>query len=162
LFTDFPEQFKERPKVSLLGSGGLRTDATVETFWMPVGRSAGRIVLKLAGVETITDAEKLAKSEVQIPSNERVELDEHTYYVNDLIGCIVTDGETEIGPVGDMHFPQDPQGRRIETAAAIFVVTRSSGDEVMIPFVNEFIQKIDISAKTIRMRLPQGMVDMNG
>jgi 16S rRNA processing protein RimM len=162
LFTDSPNQFKERPNVSLLGSDGLRRDAVVEDHWLPVGRSAGRIVLKLAGTESIQDAEDLGKSEVQIPAAERVALDEQTYYVNDLIGCVMTDGETEIGTVDDMHFPQDPQGRRIETAAAIFVVKRANGDEVMIPFANEFVANIDVDAKRIEMRLPQGLVDMNG
>lgn len=162
LFTDFPDQFKERPNVSLLGPDGKRSDAAVQDHWLPVGRSAGRIVLKLAAVESITDAEKLAKCEVQIPAAERVALDEQTYYVNDLIGCVMTDGETEIGTVDDMHFPQDPQGKRIETAAAIFVVARANGDKVMIPFANEFVAKIDIAAKRIEMRLPQGLVDMNG
>ncbi|AFL88360.1 16S rRNA processing protein RimM [Terriglobus roseus DSM 18391] len=162
LFTDFPDQFKDRPNVSLLAPSGLRTDAVVQDHWLPVGRSAGRIVLKFAGYDSITDAEKLTKAEAQIPAEERVALDEQTYYVNDLIGCIMTDGEIEIGKVDDMHFPQDPQGRRIETAASIFVVTRANGDEVMIPFANEFIAKIDIAAKRIEMRLPQGLVDMNG
>ncbi|SEB40123.1 ribosome maturation factor RimM [Terriglobus roseus] len=162
LFTDFPDQFKDRPEVSLLTPGGLRTDGFVEDHWMPVGRSAGRIVLKLRGSESIQEAEDLGKSEVQIAADERVALDDQTYYVNDLIGCVLTDGETEIGTVDDMHFPQDPQGKRIETAAAIFVVTRANGDEVMIPFANDFVAKIDITAKRIEMQLPHGLVDMNG
>ena len=162
LFTDFPNQLKERPNVFLAGPTGLRTDAVVEDHWLPVGRSAGRIVLKLAGIETISDAEKLSRFEVQIPADERVALDEQTYYVNDLIGCVLTDNEIEIGTVEDLHFPQDPQGKRIETAAAIFIVTRDNGDEVMIPFANEFIAKIDVAEKRIEMRLPQGLVEMNG
>jgi 16S rRNA processing protein RimM len=118
--------------------------------------------LKLRGSETISDAELLAKAEVQIPSDERVALDDATFYVNDLIGCTLTDGETELGIVEDMHFPQDPQGRRIETAAAIFVVKRANGDEVLIPFANEFVENIDMAARRIEMKLPHGLVEMNG
>jgi 16S rRNA processing protein RimM len=162
LLTDSPSQFKDRPHVSLLRADNTRTDAIVEDHWLPVGRSAGRVVLKLAGVESITEAEKLARVEVQIPADERLALDESTYYVHDLIGCVMSDGETEIGTVVDMHFPQDPQGRRIEAAAAIFVVARTNGDEVMIPFANEFVAEIDVAVKRIQMRLPDGMVDMNG
>ena len=162
LFTDFPDQFQERTGVSLLTPGGVRTEVQIQEHWLPTGRSAGRVVLKLRGVETISDAEGLAGAQVQIPLDERLALDDETYYVNDLIGCTMTDGETEIGTVDDMHFPQDPQGRRIETAAAIFVVKRANGDEVMIPFANEFVAKIDIGEKRIEMRLPHGLVDMNG
>jgi 16S rRNA processing protein RimM len=162
LFTDFPDRFKEQPEVSLLAGAGTRTPGYIEEHWLPTGRSAGRIVLKLRGVETISDAELLAGVEVQIAEDQRLTLDDQTYYVSDLIGCVLADSDSELGTVDDMHFPQDAQGRRIETAAALFVVKKANGDEVLIPFANEFVTKIDIAAKRIEMNLPQGLVEMNG
>jgi 16S rRNA processing protein RimM len=162
LFTDFPEQFTEQPRVSLLTPAAARIPATVESHWMPTGRSAGRIVLKFAGTDSITDAEKLAGYQVQIPAEQRLKLDDETHYVEDLIGCTLVDGENEIGIIEDLHFPLDSEGRRLQDAASIFVVKRPNGDELLIPFANAFVRNIDTAAKRIEMNLPGGLLEMNG
>jgi 16S rRNA processing protein RimM len=162
LLTDFPEQFTQQPQVSLLTPAAARISATVESHWMPTGRSAGRIVLKFAGTDSISDAEKLAGYQVQIQSDQRLKLDDETYYVEDLIGCILVDGENEIGTIDDLHFPLDSEGRRIQDAASLFVVRRANGDELLIPFANAFIRNIDTKARRIEMNLPGGLLEMNG
>ena len=163
LLTDFPERFQTQPDIFLRSPAkGEPRAAVVESSWMPTGRSAGRIVLKLAGVDSISDAELLAGAEVQIPAAERVSLADGTYYVSDLIGCRMTNRGDEIGTVSDMHFPQDTAGRRIEDAAAIFVVERANGDEILIPFASAFVRRIDTASRTIDMELPDGLLQMNG
>ncbi len=162
LLTDFPDQFATRKDFSLLLPNGVRTSAAIEDHWLPVGRSAGRVVLKLAGTDSITAAEGLTGAAIQISHNERLELDHETYYVNDLVGCILADGANEIGVVRDLHFPHDSEGRRLEDAAPIFVVERPNGDEVLIPFANAFVRRIAIVEKRIEMNLPGGLLEMNG
>ena len=162
LLTDFPEQFAARPEVSLRKPDGTRTNATIESHWLPTGRSAGRVVLKLSGTDDISGAELLAKAEIQIPANERLALDNTTYYVSDLIGCVMADGPNDIGVVTDLHFPHDSEGRRLLEAAPLFVVERANGDEVLIPFANAFVGRIAIAERRIEMNLPAGLLDMNG
>ena len=65
LFTDFPERFEEPTRVFLAPSGfeGEESEARpaqVVAFWLPVGKNQGRIVLQLAGIETISDAEAVS------------------------------------------------------------------------------------------------------
>lgn len=162
LLTDFPDRFQTQPNVFLRSDSGEPRPTVVESSWMPTGRSAGRIVLKLAGVDSISDAELLAGAEVQIPAAERVNLADGTYYVSDLIGCRMNNRGDEIGTVSDMHFPQDTAGRRIEDAAAIFVVERANGDEILIPFASAFVRRIDTASRVIDMELPDGLLQMNG
>jgi 16S rRNA processing protein RimM len=162
LLTDFPDQFAARPTLSMLMPDGRRMDAVVEDHWLPVGRSAGRVVLKMAGTDSITAAEGLAGAQIQIPQDERLALDDTTYYVSDLVGCVMADGPNDIGIVRDLHFPHDSEGRRLDEAAPIFVVERPDGDEVMIPFANAFVKQIDVAAKRIEMNLPGGLLEMNG
>ena len=119
-------------------------------------------MLKLAGTNSITAAEGLAGATIQIVQNERLELDHETYYVSDLVDCILADGANEIGVVRDLHFPHDSEGRRLEDAAPIFVVERPNGDEVLIPFANAFVRRIAIVEKRIEMNLPGGLLEMNG
>ena len=97
LLTDFPEQFTASTSLSLLSSAGVHRAVTVENHWMPTGRNAGRVVLKLAGTDSISDAETLAGAEIQLPADQRVALEEGTYYVSDLVGCAVDEGDTADG-----------------------------------------------------------------
>ena len=162
LLTDFPDQFTGSAELCLLRKDGSRSPVKVESHWMPTGRNAGRIVLKLAGIDSISDAEKLAGYSVQLRQAERADLDHKTYYVTDLVGCMLLEDGTEIGLVVDLHFPLNPEGRRLKDAASLFIVRRANGDEIMVPFVNDFVEEIDTVAKTIRMKLPTGLLEMNG
>jgi 16S rRNA processing protein RimM len=162
LLTDFPDQFATRKDLFLLLPNGARSSVTVDDHWLPVGRSAGRVVLKLAGTDSITAAEGISGAKVQITQNERLAVDDETYYVSDLVGCVMVDGENEIGLVQDLHFPHDSDGKRLDEAAPLFVVERLNGDEVLIPFANAFVRRVSIAEKRIEMNLPGGLLEMNG
>lgn len=162
LLTDFPDQFAGPAELCLTRPDGSRSPVVIEGQWMPTGRNAGRIVLKLATVDSISDAERLAGCEVQMHQAERLALDTHTYYVTDLVGCTLEEGGMEVGIVVDLHFPLNSEGRRLQDAASLFVVRKSNGDEVMVPFANDFVEEIDTVEKVIRMKLPGGLLELNG
>jgi len=45
---------------------------------------------------------------------------------------------------------------------ALLVVNRpGSNDEVLIPFAKTYLRNIDLSAKTVEMALPEGLMDLN-
>lgn len=168
LDTDFPERFRERKDLYLRADEAADpAPVALEDFWLPTGRSAGRVVLKFTGVDSINDAEKLAGFQVLVPLSQRAALEEGTFYVDDLRGCIVTnmaggDGPDELGTVTDVHFPTDSAGAKLEDAAPILVVTRPNGDEVLIPLAKEFLESPDLPNRRIAMRLPRGLVEANG
>ena len=163
LLTDFPERFAERQNVFLRKPNGSTEAATVESHWLPVGKNAGRIVLKLQGIDSINDAERFAGFEVVIPSEQRVELDDDEEYIADLLGCSLVDGTHVIGVVEDVHFPTNAAGTaRLTDAAPLLVVQSPGGDELLIPFAKDWIETIDVAGKRISMRLPEGLLDING
>jgi 16S rRNA processing protein RimM len=167
LSTDFPERFEERPAV-WLAAPGFRGPAEaaelaqVAAFWLPVGRNAGRIVLHLAGIDSIEQAERLAGRDVLVPLTERLPLDDESAYISDLVGCTVWDDDAAVGVVEDVHFPTTPDGlRRLDEAAPLLAVASPTGDEILIPFAKAFLIAIDLPGKSIRMTLPEGLVDIN-
>lgn len=162
LFTDFPSIFTTTSSLVLVARDGARCPVVVENQWLPTGRSHGRVVLKLHGTDSISAAETLAGREIRMPRDERIQLEEQTWYVSDLVGCALLDGETVLGTVSDMHFPVTADGRRLEDAAPLFVVARESGVELLIPFANAFVQSIDTDTRRIHMMLPAGLLDLNG
>ena len=168
LDTDFPQRFAERKRLFLRREGtGAPQPYVLENFWLPTGKSAGRVVLKFAGIDSISDAERLAGLHVLLPLSERATLEEGTFYVDDLRGCTVVnlaggEGPDELGTVTDVHFPTDGAGAKLEDAAPVLVVTRSNGDEILIPLAKEFIESPDLLDRRITMRLPAGLVEVNG
>lgn len=167
LFTDFPERFEERKQVFLAppgfeGEAAQARAADVVAFWLPVGKNEGRIVLQFAGIESISDAEKLAGLEVIVADEERMPLDDESIYISELIGCAVYDSSTAVGVVADVHFPATADGtRRLDEAAPLLEVTSTDGEEILIPFAKAFVVSIDTEAKRIDMALPKGLVDVN-
>ncbi len=49
------------------------------------------VVLKFAGIGSISEAELLVGSELQVPLSERAPIEAGAVYVSDLIGCAVLD-----------------------------------------------------------------------
>jgi 16S rRNA processing protein RimM len=167
LFTDFPERFEEQRRVFLAPSGfqGEESEARlaeVVSFWLPVGKNEGRVVLQFAGVDTISDAESIAGQDVIVPREERLPLDDESVYISELIGCMVYDGTLAVGVVEDVQFPTTADGaRKLTDAAPLLAVTSLDGDEVLIPFAKAFLVKVDTEAKRIEMTLPEGLIEVN-
>ncbi|HEU5339992.1 ribosome maturation factor RimM [Edaphobacter sp.] len=167
LLTDFPEKFEERKHVFLAPAGFAGDEAAarpaeVLAHWLPVGKNEGRIVLQFAGVDSISAAEALAGMDVLVPRGERVALEDGAAYISELAGCTVYDDAAPIGTVTDVQFATTPDGaRRLEDAASLLVVKTADDDEVLVPFAKAFLLSVDIAAKRIEMKLPEGLLDVN-
>ena len=156
IFTDFPERFSQRKRLFLRPPAGGRLDgmreATVESHWL----HKGRVVLKFAQVDSITDADNLRGFDVVVPREERMPLDGDAVYVSDLLGVRVIDvsrgGATEAGEITDV----EPEG----AGPAMLVVRTPAGEELLIPFVRAYLRKMDIEAKRLEMDLPAGLLTM--
>jgi len=149
LHTDIPDRFRESMRLSALGKTGERREVQIEDLWP----HKGMLVLKFAGVETISDAELLIGAELQLPSSERAELEPGWTYLSDLVGCIVFDRDRKVGPVEDVSFGAGE--------APLLVVKSGTKLPYEIPFAQEFLEKLDLEHKEIRMRLPEGLLDVN-
>ena len=167
LHIDFPERFDTSPRVYLAKPGftGDKAEARavdVIGHWQPVGRNHGRIVLHIAGIDSITAAEQLSGLDVIIPREDRTELPEDEEYVEDLIGCEVFDKNTRIGTVIALDFPASPDGsRRLPGIAPILTVETPTGEEILIPYVQSFLLELSVEKKRIAMSLPEGLLDLN-
>jgi 16S rRNA processing protein RimM len=154
LHTDFPERFEQRRTLYAWQGGSKRRQLQLEDYWP----HKGGMVFKFAGVDSIEAAEQLVRAEIQIPLDERAELEEGACYVSDLLGCVViqTDAggaQREIGRIVDVNFGAG--------TAPLLIVKNEGGKEFMIPFVESFTKKLDLEAKRIEMQLPEGMLELD-
>ncbi len=152
LHTDFPERFEERRELSGLAANGERRELRLEEHWF----HKGGIVLKFAGVDSISDAEQLAGWEVQIPREQRAELEEGAAYVSELVGCEVwvagEHGSELLGTVADV----DLSGG----TAPLLVVRNPEGQEYLVPYAEEFLRSVDLQQRRIEMKLPEGLLEL--
>jgi 16S rRNA processing protein RimM len=167
LLTDFPERFDEKKRVFLASpnfSGEEAQARAVEviSFWLPVGKNEGRIVLQFEGIDSITAAEGIAGLDVIVPQAERLPLDDESEYISDLIGCTVYDRSTAVGVIDDVQFPSTPDGgRRLAEAAPLLAVSSPDGAEILIPFAKAFLVGIDVKERRVDMKLPEGLIEVN-
>jgi len=125
-----------------------RRDLAVEGLWP----HKGMLVLKFAGVDSMSEAETLIGSELQVPSSERAELEPGWTYVSDLVGCAVFDHGREIGILEDVQFG---------AGEAPLLIVGDGTKKVEIPFAEAYLDGVDLPRKQLRMKLPDGMLDVN-
>jgi len=99
------------------------------------------VYLKLFGIEDLTASGTLRNSLIYSLDLERPELDEGSFYVDDLKKCIVwTTAGQLVGKLIDvLSFP----------ANDVFLLEDESGKEVLIPALKEVVKKIDLQVKEI-------------
>lgn len=137
---------------------------TLEDCWRPQGRNAGRLVLKLAGVDSITEAEALQGKELFLPEIDLPALDADTYLVRDLVGCSFYDADRLMGQIVDLQFPIGPDGHtRLPDAADLLVIEPADkapdAEPILVPFVKAWLTSVDLASKRITMDLPEGLFD---
>jgi len=165
LTTNFPEKFASRQQVFLCAPGLVTTatplprEAMLEAHWFPVGKNAGRIVLKFAGCDSISEAEAIAGSDVLIPLEERTALEQDEVYISDLTGCELWDGDHLVGTIEDAQAAGE--GESAAEGVPLLVVKSLDGEELLVPFAKAWLQRVDTAARKVEMKLPEGLLDLN-
>ena len=111
----------------------------------------GDWVLKFAGIDSIDAANRFRGADLWVAAADRAKLPDGDFFRSDLIGCRVMDKATGecLGVVeGWQHYGSAP----------LLEVT-VNGREVLIPFVPSICQ-VDLSARSIRVDLPEGLLDL--
>ncbi len=127
---------------------GPRRELQIEELWP----HKGYLVLKFEGVDSISEAETLIGCELQVPVGERSKLEPGWAYVSDLVGCVVFDGDREIGLVADVQFG---------AGEAPLLIVKAGSKEYEIPYAEAYLKSTDLEHKKIYMILPEGMLELN-
>jgi 16S rRNA processing protein RimM len=146
--SDIPDRLHAGMQVFALAEDGNRRELKIEDAWP----HKDWLVLKFPGVDSMSDAELLVGSELQVPLSERAQLEPDTTYVSDLVGCTVLDRSREIGVVNDVRFG---------AGEAPLLIVGSGETEHEIPYAQEFLVRVDLEHKRIEMNLPEGLLDVN-
>lgn len=150
IHTDVPDRFFEGMTLfALAKSGENRREVEVESFWA----HKDLLVLKFRGIESISDAEALIGSELQVPRADRAKLEEGWNFISDLVGCLVFDNGSEIGRIEDVQLGAGE--------APLLIVAASDGKKLDVPFAEAYVEGVDIGGREVRLKLPEGMLEIN-
>ena len=147
--TAIPDRFVEGMRLLALDEAGERRELVIEDYWP----HKGHLVLKFRGIDSISEAETLLRCELQVPLEERAQLEPGWTYVSELTGCTVFDGDHEIGNVEDVQFGAGE--------APLLIVRGRAKMPYQIPYAEAYLASVDLERRQIRMRLPEGMLDIN-
>jgi 16S rRNA processing protein RimM len=148
IHTDVPGRLHAGLKIQALAEDGSRRELQIDDVWP----HKNWLVLKVAGVDSISDAEVLIGCELQLPASDRAELEPGAFYVSDLIGCTLFDRGREVGVVSDVRFG---------AGEAPLLVVGSEKHEHEIPYAQVFLERVDLEHKRIEMNLPEGLLEVN-
>jgi 16S rRNA processing protein RimM len=147
--SDIPDRFAAGMKLFALSRENARRELEVEDLWP----HKGLLVLKFVGIDSISDAEALIGSELQVPGAQRAELEPGWTFVSDLVGCAVFDHGKEFGRIEDVQFGAGE--------APLLIVLNAAGKKYDVPFAEAYLEKVDAASREVRMKLPEGMLEVN-
>ncbi len=146
--SDVPDRLHVGLRIFALTEDGSRRELRIEDAWP----HKNWLVLKLGGVDSMSDAKLLVGNELQVPLSERAQLEPSAAYVSDLVGCALFDRGRQVGVVNDVRFG---------AGEAPLLIVGSGKSELEIPYAQEFLLRTDLEQKRIEMNLPDGLLDVN-
>lgn len=142
-YTDYPELLCEFDRLFL---GKTHTEINVERARV----QKNMVIAKLEGIETPEEAEKL-RNKMLYMHRDDLELDENTYFIQDLIGVEVKDADSGVvyGEIADV----------MQTGANDVYVVKGADREYLVPAIADVVVSTDIDSNIMIIRPLDGLFE---
>lgn len=146
--TDFEEErFKKGSKLLITRGNQLIREVVVQSY----RNHKNFLLVKFEGIDSVEEAEKLKNLQIKIDSDEVGELEENEFYFHQIIGCEVFDeNDKNLGEIIDILTPG---------ANDVWVIKGENGKEILIPYIEDVVKKIDIISKKVNIEVMEGLID---
>lgn len=146
ILTDFPERFDDLEDVTAVMPDGDRRQLKIEDHFF----QNGRVILKIAGYDSIESGETLRGAEICVTETDAVELQDDEFFEWQLAGCVVeTIDGAPIGVVIEL----------MRTGGTELLVVKGDEKEHLIPFAEAICVEVDIENKLIKVDPPEGLLE---
>lgn len=107
-------------------------------------------LVTFVGYENINEIEKMKGGILKVNESQLGNLNEDEFYYHEIIGCVVTTltGE-EVGKVKEILSPG---------ANDVWVIMGKSGKDVLIPYIEDVVKKVDVKEKLIVIDPIEGLL----
>lgn len=108
--------------------------------------------VKFEDINSEEEADKIIGNEVFLPLSMLPKLEGNKFYFHEVIGFTAQD--VNLGNIGTITDINDSGNQ------AIFIITNKDEKEILVPLIDEFIEKVDRENKTFLLKTPQGLIDL--
>lgn len=151
--TDFPDRFATMEEIVLFKPGSNNPELKFKLEKARLHKSF--VILKLEGVDNITEAEKIRGMEIKVGTDQVVPLPEGQNYIFELLGLkVYTTDQLFLGVITEV----------LKTGANdVYIVKPEPGitklKEILIPVIDEVVLDIDLEKQTILVNLLDGLLE---
>ena len=148
-WTSSLERFDDLKDVYLVSPDGKSRPARILS-WRP---HTGRALILFEGITSPEAVALLRGWTVEIPASEKRALEEGEYFLDDLVGLELFDESgAGLGKVVDLQ----------EGGGGLLLRVRTSADRnADVPFAQDYIVSLDVAARRLVVRLPEGLLDLS-
>jgi 16S rRNA processing protein RimM len=115
-------------------------------------RQHGRTVIKLRGIDSISEAERIIGADLRLERRDLPVPEEGSFYTFQLKGCrVFAKGGECLGEVTDV----------LDSGGAMILQVLRGKEETLIPFAQAYLKKIDLDHRRIDVDLPEGLRGLN-
>lgn len=111
----------------------------------------GMLLVKIFGIDTVEEAEKLRNKYIYISDSMLDTLEEDSYYIKDLIGLDVIDTKND-EVIGTLEYVFNTG------ANDVYEVITKQNTKVYLPAIKQVIKKVDIKARKIYVEIMEGLI----
>ena len=131
----------------LLSKEGVRSLRTIES----VKQLKGMVALKLSGIDSVEEAEKIRNADLLIRRDQSSPLKEGQYFIGDLLDLLaVREDGTEVGTVEDV----------LKTGAnSVLVIKKKDGKELLLPVIPDCVLSVDSDEGIMTIHVLPGLED---
>lgn len=148
LDTDEPEIY-ENLEAILIDFGNNMVPYFIEKSLFQKGN---QLRIQFEEVYSEQEADKIIKKDAYLPLNLLPKLEGDQFYYHEITGFMLED--INFGTIGKIDSIND------SSSQPLFVI-KTDSDDILIPMVDDFIEKIDRKNKKVLVKTPEGLIDMN-
>ncbi len=145
VLSDVPARFRKGSRLTGVREGAPAMELTVATSRV---HKTGAVV-RFEGYEDRDRAGELRGLDLEVPRAEVPRARRGTYYQFELLGCLCRDQGAELGRVVEV----------VEDGGGVMLIVEGEGRRVPVPFVKEFLKKVDVARGRIDLALPEGLLE---
>ena len=113
--------------------------------------SGDKFFAAIQDVKTLEAAQNFVGKSVYLPLEMLPKLSGKQFYFHEVKGFALVDAEKgELGPISDI----------LEYPTQAIIQVMKDGKEILIPILDEIIQKVDREEKKLYVKAPEGLIDM--
>ena len=100
------------------------------------------VVLKIENINSPEQVDALREKLIFVDRENAVKLEEDGYFIADLVGCEIFDGEKSLGKIVDVE----------NYGASDILVIKNGNQNYSVPFLKEIFEKIDVKNQKIDVK----------